>query len=604
MFLFVVMVHAQPSQNVEAGSNTGGLGTDVRQDSALAIRQERVRRLMMEIPPRMLDLARSLETTEPQRAKRLQEAIVKLQQLRMDQQMAEAARLLAQEKLESAGSRQTQIIGQIEEVIGLLLAEDAYVDPAVAEAAQLEAWRKELEQLIGEQQRVQREVRLQLEKEKVLSELAEQARRAEAILGKQKELRRQTGIARQGGAGAVEGLADAQKALAGETRGVMEEVGRMMAAGQAGFKEAVWEQEQASEQLAGGRGAGAQASQDKAIEALSRAVKELREERGRIERLPKERFDSQAKQQEAIEKQAGELGRSMRGESGEVQGESQGQGQQVGPGAQAGKQGAAAVQKAQKAMQRAGGDLRNKQGESATKAQAEAEEELEAARQAVEERLQQLRKQMMEERLAGLEARFRLMLDRQKPVTAGTRELAVVKPADWSRAQVLQCAGLARRQMDNHELAQQCMDVLADDGTTVVFPQIVEQLQGDMVVAGRWLEGQQADEATIGLQEEMEATLMELLAAVQSAQKHLEQMNQAQGQGQQGGQGMEALAPPSAELKLLRAAQLRVNEGTAAAAKIDEVEGVRDGRRKEVMERLAKRQIQLRDWAAKVAEGQ
>ncbi len=598
--LMAVVVLAQTGERAEGNEGAGVTGASG--ESALAIRQERVRRLMMEIPPRMLDLARSLEATEPERAKRLQEAIAKLQQLRMDERMAEAAKLLAQERLEPAGSRQAQIIGQIEEVIGLLLAEDAYVDPALAEMAQLEAWRKQLEQLIGEQQRVQREVRLQLGKDKALRELAEAVRKVEELIERQKEVQRQTGMARQGGAGgragAVEGLAEAQHDLAGETQGVMSDQGRMTGEGQGALQEAMEQQQQAGEQLAGGRGAAAQASQEKAIEALVKAVQAMREERSRVERLPKESFEAQAKQQEALEKQAGELGESMSGQSDEGQGQ---QGEQMSE--QAGKQGAAAMQKAQQAMQRAGRELRKQQGEAATKAQAEAEKELEAARQAVEERLRQLRKQMMEERLAGLEARFRLMLERQKPVTTGTRELAVSKAEDWSRAQLLQCTALARRQMEIHDLAQQCMDVLRDDGTTVVFPQMVEQLQGDLKQAGQWLEAKQADATTTGLQQEIEAMLKELLEAVAAAQKHLDAMNQAGGQGQQEGKGMEALAPPSAELKLLRAAQVRINERTRATAMTGDA-SMQTARRENETTRLATMQAQLRDWAKKLAEGQ
>ncbi|NJL32382.1 MAG: hypothetical protein HC898_12635 [Phycisphaerales bacterium] len=79
------------------------------------------------------------------------------------------------------------------------------------------------------------------------------------------------------------------------------------------------------------------------------------------------------------------------------------------------------------------------------------------------------------------------MLQRQRLVTGSTTALAETNKASWTRAQWLACEQLGREEMELAGLAQQCLDVLRDDATTVVFPRLVQQLHADMQQAGQWL---------------------------------------------------------------------------------------------------------------------
>jgi hypothetical protein len=93
------------------------------------------------------------------------------------------------------------------------------------------------------------------------------------------------------------------------------------------------------------------------------------------------------------------------------------------------------------------------------------------------------------------------------------------------------------------------------------------------------------DPRTQGLEEDIIAALEEMIEALQKAQKEMEEQQQQQQQQQQGKQD-RALIDQIAELKMIRALQLRVNkrtqryaemiEGQEQAVEPDLVEAVRE----------------------------
>src|SRR5262249_57565732 len=101
--------------------------------------------------------------------------------------------------------------------------------------------------------------------------------------------------------------------------------------------------------------------------------------------------------------------------------------------------------------------------------------------------------------------------------------------------------------------AQLALDIILDDGTSVVFPDVVEQLRDDLISVGNLLaDNLRTDQYTATLQKEIETTLQELTQPLQQAQ----QQKQGSGGGGGGG-GQEALFPKSAEVKLVRSAHFR-----------------------------------------------
>jgi hypothetical protein len=229
-------------------------------------------------------------------------------------------------------------------------------------------------------------------------------------------------------------------------------------------------------------------------------------------------------------------------------------------------------------MQQASARLRKREGESAGDSQQQAIDELSKAQQAIEDRLAQLREQMQEELLAALEARFVQMLERQKPVTQATADLDDMRnnrdasdqspadqsdPAPLTRPQAVLVAQMAEEEAALAEMAAQALDVIREDGTTLVFPRIVEQLRQDLQTAEQLLGEQNTGAYTRNLQQQIERTLRELIEALQRAQQVNQQQSPPGQQPQSQDQDqLPPLVPDSAELKLLKSAQLRVNQRT------------------------------------------
>jgi len=212
-------------------------------------------------------------------------------------------------------------------------------------------------------------------------------------------------------------------------------------------------------------------------------------------------------------------------------------------------------------MQQASDNLRKQNPRNARTDQQRAIDELERAKREIEDRLAQLREELQEEILAALEARFRQMLERQKPVTIATADLEGRRSSrSRTRAEQLTCTNLSKEETALAEMAQVALDIIVEEGTTVAFPRVVANLRDDLRSVARLLGEQNTGPYTQQMQKEIERTLEELIEALQKAQKENEDGGDGGGGG--GQQQNPPLVPDSAELKLLKAAQLRVNRRT------------------------------------------
>jgi len=104
------------------------------------------------------------------------------------------------------------------------------------------------------------------------------------------------------------------------------------------------------------------------------------------------------------------------------------------------------------------------------------------------------------------------------------------------------------------------------------------------------------DQYTATLQKEIETTLEELIEALQQAQQ------QKQGGGGGGGGGQEPLLPNSAELKLLRSAQLRINRRTVALDQTRPKSGSLDETLKDETHKIATRQAEIAEMTVRILE--
>lgn len=247
-------------------------------------------------------------------------------------------------------------------------------------------------------------------------------------------------------------------------------------------------------------------------------------------------------------------------------------------------------------MKKATDELEADKAEDAAKNQDRAIEQLEQAQEELEKALQQLRKEEREETLRDLESRFRKMLAEQTAINEGTVVLHAIGQDHFQRAEELQTADLSLRERRLSEEAAKCVHILYEEGSTIVFPRIIDQLAKDMGNVADRLGQLNVGPITQRIEREIVDTLEQLLDAVKRMQEENEQQQAAQGGGKQDKE--PPLLPPSAELKLLRSSQVRVNDRTETIeqARSDQSES------KEWIEESLKTTAERQNACAKVAK--
>ena len=260
----------------------------------------------------------------------------------------------------------------------------------------------------------------------------------------------------------------------------------------------------AKEQLGDKQPESALKDQDQAVEALKQTIKELDEMADEAKReLLKLPFDQLAKQQEKTQQATDTLAKDM--EKAE-QSDQSSEGEPT-PGKNK-------VQQAVPKQRAAAGQL--KEFKPAKQKQQDAKDDLEAAKKALEEALAQLRQQLQDEVLRALEERFTAMLARQRELTIMT------KTVDASRKNILTADGqlptalvskidaLAEGEGELELETIDALKLLEEDGTTAVFPPMVEQLRDELHDVGVGLRAQRTGAAMNQAQKDVE-DLLELL---------------------------------------------------------------------------------------------
>jgi hypothetical protein len=342
--------------------------------------------------------------------------------------------------------------------------------------------------------------------------------------------------------------------------------------------------------------------QEEALEKIARAIHRLEEAQEELGAQSEQ--DQPGTGQRKLAENAGKLSRQMGGSSGKSQdqpspsGESE-QGQSD-PSAPSDQQqptpGQENVERAEQHMRDAAERLEDKKPEDAVREQDQAIDELERAQRELEEKLKQLRLEEKEEILASLESRLAKMLAEQTRINQATTPLKELGAENFTRGERLVCAELAEQQAQLAEAAGTGVRLLEEDGTTVVFPSVMRQLADDMNRIAARLEQAQVDALTVAMQDGVREALAELLESLKKLREEAQKQKQNQGGGG-GGSGDAPLVPTSAELKLLRSSQLRVNRQTAAAQEVADTAQAED-----VLQRTARQQSELVELALEIQQ--
>ncbi|MCA9237495.1 MAG: hypothetical protein KDA44_18600 [Planctomycetales bacterium] len=250
------------------------------------------------------------------------------------------------------------------------------------------------------------------------------------------------------------------------------------------------------------------------------------------------------------------------------------------------------IKRAQQRMQQAQEKLERSQREGAVEDQEQAVQELEQAKAELERILRQLREEELERTLVLLEARFRKMLEAQIEVYEATKKLDAAQAAPLHEREI-SAARLSRNEQQIVRDADRALILLREDGTSVAFPEAIEQARHDMqTIAGR-LTRLQTSLITQGLEEDVIASLEETLAAMQRALQELREQQARGGQGQGGEPGEQPLVAKIAELRMIRALQSRVNQRTTRYGALVQGEMALDSDLREALDELAVRQQRI-----------
>lgn len=221
------------------------------------------------------------------------------------------------------------------------------------------------------------------------------------------------------------------------------------------------------------------------------------------------------------------------------------------------------LERAKEQMEEALEALKQQERENALKEEDQAMENLQSAAEKLEEELRQLREEEKEMILASLEARFQRMLLLETQIHEGTMALAATPQKDWLDLSYSRCRELAQQQT---ELARECtqtVTLLREDGSSAAILLAVEDIETDMNSVSGWLQESNVTDLTQTVQKDILESLRQLIETTQKEMQEMKNPNRQQKQQQpQGSQKQSRLVELMAEIKVLKNMQLQVNRRT------------------------------------------
>lgn len=235
---------------------------------------------------------------------------------------------------------------------------------------------------------------------------------------------------------------------------------------------------------------------------------------------------------------------------------------------------------------------------SPKQAQQDAKDELQSAKEELDQRIEQLRKQMQDEVLRALEEQFAAMQKEQLSLSEETKTLDRTRmQAQAGNAELpsslrerIRAVATGERQLQAQ--AEAALKTLQEEATTAVFPELLADLIAQLAAVVQACDAQTTNAAVQGQQAEVVRTLDLLLAALRNT---IERKEAGQEPSSEDG-GPPPLVSVSAELKMLKFLQERVNVATK------ELHAQGEAQRLEGGPALADRQGRVRDLTRRLAD--
>jgi len=151
--------------------------------------------------------------------------------------------------------------------------------------------------------------------------------------------------------------------------------------------------------------------------------------------------------------------------------------------------------------------------------------------------------------------------------------------------------------------ATKAIDMIEAEGSAVAFAEVFKQVRTDMEEVQRLLEKTKVDDPTQQIEQEIIEMLEDMIKALQKAQK--DSKPSPSKPGQSGPPPDQKLLDQIAELKMIRAMQLKVNQRTKLYGNMHKQEGeqTNNGELKGKLKDLSERQEKLFDVTMKIVKG-
>ena len=212
---YAILLFAIPVAMSDPAFAEADAGTD-----ALAAKQRTVEDRLNRLEDRLFRVRQTLSATDPENAQRLEQAIKQLGELQIKGDVAAILEMIETGRFDEASDNQKKVLEHLRTVLTLLTEQTRDPDKDREKRKQLEAFRKQLSNIIAEQQ-AERQASRQAEKADEFGKLlADAAGSIKKLIRRQEELGRRTRMAGQKPqTQAANALGETQKRIRKDTKG-------------------------------------------------------------------------------------------------------------------------------------------------------------------------------------------------------------------------------------------------------------------------------------------------------------------------------------------------------------------------------------------------
>ncbi len=192
-----------------------------------------------------------------------------------------------------------------------------------------------------------------------------------------------------------------------------------------------------------------------------------------------------------------------------------------------------------------------------------------------------------------LEARFLKVLQIQREIYTGTVRLDKIPVIERSHSYEIDTGHLSNREAEIVMEVDKALSLLREEGSSVAMPEAVQQVHDDMEQLVHRLAEGKTEVLTQAIETDVIKALEEIVDAFKKAQKDAENKKKPPGPSPNGQPQDPPLIEQLAELKMIRALQMRVNRRTERYSKLIDGEQANKEDVQDALRRLSEQEARV-----------